>query len=95
MQTGRAALYEVELTEEVAYQYILSTMCTAATKIMERQYYQIDFDKTLTSDIQRSLKRLEVNENKIKFTKEAARMTKESLKSSLKRLNRVKGAMSL
>lgn len=85
LQTGKSSLFEVELTEEVAYRYILSTMCTAATKVMERQYYQVEFDKTLTSDIQRNLKRLEINEKKVLFTKEASRMTKEALDHSIKK----------
>lgn len=83
LQTGKAALYEVELTEEPAYQYILSTMSSACTKIMERQYYQVKFDRTLTSDLQRNLKRLEINKKKMVFIGQASQMTLRALESCL------------
>lgn len=85
LQTGKAALYEVELTEEIAYQYILETIGMACTKIMEREYYQVTFDKSLTSDLQRDLKRLEINKKKMMFMKQASLMTLEALQGSLRK----------
>lgn len=83
LQTGKAMLYEVELSEEVAYDYILSTMSTACGKIMERQYYQVQFDKSLKSDSQRNLKRLEINRKKVDFLKQASLMTLQALEKSV------------
>lgn len=87
LQTGKAALYEVELTEEVAYEYILSSMGVASSKIMERQYHQINYDKTLKSELQRSLKKLEVNGNKVKFLRKAADMNRDIIDVCLKKNN--------
>jgi hypothetical protein len=71
LQTGEAALHEVDLTDELAYDYILSTLATACTKIMERQYYQARFDKSLRSTLERNLRKLDVNKKKVEFLKEA------------------------
>ncbi|MFT4553665.1 MAG: hypothetical protein ACI9S8_002306 [Chlamydiales bacterium] len=87
LQTGKAALYEIELTEEPAYTHILCTMTSACTKIMERQYYQVMFDKSLTSDLQRNLERLKINKKKIDYMREASLMTLEALQNSLKHQN--------
>lgn len=87
LQTGKAALYEVELTEEPAYTHILSTMTSACTKIMERQYYQVTFDKTFTSELQRNLERLKINKKKVDYMREASLMTLEALQNSLNHQN--------
>ncbi|SCA62366.1 Uncharacterized protein SCG7109_AA_00020 [Chlamydiales bacterium SCGC AG-110-M15] len=87
LQTGKAALHEVELTEEIAYEYILASMGTASAKIMERQYHQINWDKTLKSDLQRNLKKLEVNGNKVKFLRKAADMNRNIIDVCLKKFN--------
>lgn len=83
LQTGKAALFEIELSEELAFEYILSTMSIACGKIMERQCYQVQFDKSLNSDIQRNLKRLEINRKKVDFLKQASLMTLRALEKSV------------
>lgn len=74
LQTGKAALYEEELTEEVAYKRILTLPCQVCNKVLARKMHQIQYDSTLKTDREKNLKRLEVDIQKFKFIKEGAQV---------------------
>jgi hypothetical protein len=84
MKSGQMELYEFELTEEAAYEYVLQTMTLACTKMLERQYYQVRYDKELRSDLERNLKRYDINAKKITFLREASRINRDILDDAIK-----------
>jgi len=93
--SGRSALYEAELTEEPAYDYIISTMSSACTKILERKLMQVEYDKSLRSDLEKNLAKLDVNRTKMKYLRDASAVNLEILHNSLKCFNQQKEKVNL
>lgn len=70
LQTGRAALYEADLAEEIAYQYVLEIFNMAYSRVLNRELYQINIEQT--SEKKRMIKKLEINEKRFSFLRDVA-----------------------
>lgn len=72
LQTGRAALFEEELHEELAYSKALSLSAQVCNKVLARRIHQIRYDKGLKNERERQLELVDVNRQKYAFVLEAA-----------------------
>lgn len=71
LQTGKAALYETELSANEGYQYILAILGMVHAKVLERRCHQIKYDWTLRSDTEKNLEILRINKEKSEFLRRA------------------------
>ena len=84
LQTGKSALAETELLEEVAYQVLLDNNSSVCAKIMERRGHEIRYDRSIRSDRERNLEMLELNVSKFRFIKEAADVNLELIEKAVR-----------
>lgn len=68
-QTGKAALYETELADEPAYQYVLDIFNAVYSRVLNRDLTRIS---NIADDAQRTIKKLEINNKKLSFLRDVA-----------------------
>lgn len=83
LQTGKAAVYETELCESDAYQYVIGILGVIYQKVLERKCYQIKHDPRLRTQTERNLETLKVNREKTEFLMEAAAVNKELIEKAV------------
>lgn len=83
LQSGKAAVYDTELSSSDAYQYVLGILSTVHQKVLERRCHQIKYDWTLKSDTERNLEVLKVNREKSMFLRDAAAVNKEQIQKAV------------
>lgn len=67
--TGRSALYEDELTQEVGYLYVLSVFNVAYSRLLNGQLHQANL---LKSETQKKRRKLMLNQERLRFLREVA-----------------------
>lgn len=72
LQTGRAALAETELSEEMAYEYILELFNHVYALVLNVEFRKIRMSRL--SEVQRTLRRLSVNLRRLTFLKDVTRV---------------------
>lgn len=82
LQTGRAALCETELAEEPGYMYILEVLNLTISLVLTRELLAVENNKRL-SENKRNLRKIEINDKKLKFLKDAAHFNNEIIKLTL------------
>ncbi len=80
LQTGKNALYECELGEEIAYKTILARISETMTMTIQRRLSQVMSDPRITSDRDRRMRTLSLNAEKIRFIKGVAESTLNEMK---------------
>jgi hypothetical protein len=82
LQTGRAALCETELAEEPGYMYILEVLNLTISLVLTRELQAVENNKRL-SENKRNLRKIEINDKKLQFLKDAAHFNREIIKLTL------------
>lgn len=72
LQSGRAALAETELADEVAYEYILDLFNNIYARVLNADLHRIRLSRS--NEIKRTLQRLELNLKRLSFLKDVARV---------------------
>lgn len=72
LQTGRAALAETELTDEIAYEFIIDLFNNIYSRILNFELQRIK--KSRLNEVKRTLKRIELNLKRVNFLKDVARV---------------------
>lgn len=85
LKTGRVALLESDMFEEVGYKFVLQVMVAARNRILDREFYLIRHDKSLKSETQRNLKRLEIDRERYAFVEEAAKFNQQTIYFAVKK----------
>ena len=73
---------EAQLEKEPAHKYILSVISAVHVKTVERRRYQIGYDKTLRTDLERKLRYLSLNGESYAFLKQAAEANVELIQEA-------------
>lgn len=74
-QTGKAALAEIELSEEPAYKYVVDIFNAVYSRVLNRDLHQINIGRY--SEKQRTMKKLALNNKKLKFLRDVAKINEE------------------
>jgi len=82
-QTGRAALSEMELADEPGYKYILDIYNQVYSRILNRELQEIRLAKRIREST-KQLKRLAINEKRLRFLREGAAMNCGQIDEALK-----------
>lgn len=82
LQTGRAALCETELADEPGYMYVLEILNLTVSLVLSRELSSLENNKRL-SENKRNLRKIEINDKKLTFLKEAAHFNSEIIKLTL------------
>ncbi|MGM0440502.1 MAG: motility associated factor glycosyltransferase family protein [Chlamydiota bacterium] len=80
--TGRAVLLEEDLKEEVAYEYILSTIALLFNQIFKRQLHEAQSQAGVDNINLQQLAEVQMMENKLQFLREAAQANLQALDKS-------------
>lgn len=80
MQSGRAALCEIELADEPGYQHVLAIFNAAYSRVLNRDLYQINL---LRSDIRKQVRKLELNQKRFLFLRDVAQVNIELIRMAL------------
>jgi hypothetical protein len=83
LQTGRGALFEEELGEEVAYSKAIALCAQVCNKVLARRMHQIRYDKKLKNQRERNIERVKVNIEKFHFIKAAAELNLSVLEGAV------------
>lgn len=81
MQSGRAALCEVELAEEPGYQYVLGIFNAAYSKVLNRDLRDAN---AMRSEIRKQIRKLELNQKRFAFLRDVATVNIELIQMTLK-----------
>jgi len=83
VQTGKCALYEIELNEEPAYMEILARISETMTMTLQRRLSMVNYDETICSDRERRFRELFLNAEKLRFVKNVAELNIKELEGML------------
>lgn len=83
LQTGRAALCETELADEPGYLYVLEVLNLTISLVLTRELMAVENNKRLSANT-RNLRKIEINDKKLTFLKDAAHFNSEIIKLTLR-----------
>jgi len=83
LQTGRAALCETELADEPGYLYILEVLNLTISLVLTRELMALENNKRLSVN-KLNLRKIEINDKKLTFLKDAAYFNSEIIKLTLR-----------
>lgn len=81
-QSGKAALAEIELAEEPAYKYIVDIFNVVYSRVLNSELHRINIGRH--SIKQRTIKKLALNNKKLKFLRDVAKINEELIEYAFK-----------
>lgn len=81
MQTGRAALSEIELAEEQGYSFVLAMFNIICSRVLNRDLQQLRFQKM--PEWKRTFKKIELNNKKLSFLRNVTEVNMELIQQAL------------
>lgn len=93
LQSGRAALAEVELGDEPAYQYVIGIFNQMYACLLNRELELIKYDKTLVNEQQRFLRRMDLNLRRFEFLLQTIDVNLSALNYALEQYEKEKKAL--
>lgn len=73
IQSGMAALAEIEMAEEIGYKYVLDVFNVVYSKVLNRDLVELNWGQGEQTDWQQAIQRLELNNKKLAFLRDVAR----------------------
>lgn len=84
LQTARASLVEIELADEEAFHAVLEIFNAVYTKYLDRDIKELSDPSSNLSDVEKDLRRIDLNHQKYTFLSEVAQVNQKLLDFSLK-----------
>ncbi|MDF2550698.1 MAG: hypothetical protein K0S07_1765, partial [Chlamydiales bacterium] len=81
--TGRIALCESDLSSETCFEAILNVFAVIYNKVLSRETHLIRYDRSLKTEVDKDLKRLDLNAKKFAFLRDVAKANQEVMKEAL------------
>lgn len=83
-QTGRASLYESDLSEEAGYRYVLHIFNEAYTRVLNRELQALHTTSKRPSEVKQTLGKIDILIKRFTFLKDVSRINHELIKMALK-----------
>jgi len=84
VQSGRAALCEVDLADEPGYQYVLQIFNAAYSRVLNRDLHQANL---LASEVRKQMRKLELNQKRFAFLRDVTVVNIELIRLALEKEN--------
>ncbi len=82
-QTGKAALYETELSEETGYRYVLHIFNEAYTRVLNRELQALHTSSKRSSEIRQTTGKIDILVKRFVFLQDVARVNIECIKMAM------------
>lgn len=87
LQSGRAALAEIDLAEEVGYRYILDMFNLVSTKLLSSELQEIKYSSKPKLEWQKNIMRVELNQKRLRFMQDVAKANIELINFAFENFN--------
>lgn len=87
LQSGRAALAEIDLAEEAGYRYLLDMFNLVSTNLLSSELQALKYSSKPKQEWQKNIMRVDINQKRLRFLQDVAKANIELINFALENFN--------